>query len=481
MSPEEAATPILVAKRQHKKSRNGCSQCKLRKVKCDEKKPLCRNCAKHYKDIEKCDFATSQNEPRIVPTRPLLTIKKAASTARKPLKDVLLFGLGSGIDPFECYPNSNVPNTQLLMHHYFQNFNNKTYPVHLDHEAFPIMQSVWRLAADDPVLFHATLQLSALDLELLRGGDREAQTKFLLNKECISLLRERVEDPVLGLSDQTIASVLFLIIVEFERSNFRMVEMHVNGLKRMVKLRGGLEEIRETNHMLANLIFGITLTVTTELQFIPETPFVPMSVDTMELAPNLRLFRFDNADLAKGHAQILRLLRYMTNLADMTWPHNAAPSKCSEILARVLALPVPVDEGPLVASVSESMRVASVALCFMPWKNNYPSPELMLNTMMHKLRLALGPLLSLSGGNHTLLPWLLSTGALVSELPERDWFIGHLVPVVTAMRIRSWEEMKSHLTKVLWMEYFCEVPFREIWEVVETKRNDLGLVDLDVW
>lgn len=60
---------------------------------------------------------TSQNELRIVPTRPLLTIKKVASTARKPLKDVLLFGPGSGIDPFECYPNSNIPNTQILMHH----------------------------------------------------------------------------------------------------------------------------------------------------------------------------------------------------------------------------------------------------------------------------------------------------------------------------------------------------------------------------
>lgn len=101
--------------------------------------------------------------------------------------------------------------------------------------------------------------------------------------------------------------------------------------------------------------------------------------------------------------------------------------------------------------------------------------------MMHKLKLALGPLLSLSGGNHTLLPWLLSTGALISEPPERNWYIGHLVPVVTAMRIRSWAEMKPHLTKVLWMEYFCEVPFRELWEVVDAKRKDLDLVDLDVW
>ncbi|KAK6858738.1 hypothetical protein PG995_005302 [Apiospora arundinis] len=42
------------SRRSHPKSRTGCKTCKLRKVKCDEKKPKCGNCIKHNAD---CDFA----------------------------------------------------------------------------------------------------------------------------------------------------------------------------------------------------------------------------------------------------------------------------------------------------------------------------------------------------------------------------------------------------------------------------------------
>lgn len=105
-------------------------------------------------------------------------------------------------------------------------------------------------------MFHATLQLSALDLEILKGEDDGTRPMLLLKKECIRLLRERVGDPVLSVSDHTIGSVLALSIVEFERGDFRGVRMHIEGLKRMVKIRGGLGAIRSTNPMLANLIFG---------------------------------------------------------------------------------------------------------------------------------------------------------------------------------------------------------------------------------
>lgn len=69
------------------------------------------------------------------------------------------------------------------------------------------------MAGHDQVLFHATLQLSAFDLENLTGEETKTRPKLLLDKECIRLLRERVEDPILGISDQTIASVLFLMII----------------------------------------------------------------------------------------------------------------------------------------------------------------------------------------------------------------------------------------------------------------------------
>ncbi|KIW03591.1 uncharacterized protein PV09_05345 [Verruconis gallopava] len=46
MAPDAEANPPLRTRkrRAHKKSRNGCRNCKLRRVKCDETKPSCKNC-----------------------------------------------------------------------------------------------------------------------------------------------------------------------------------------------------------------------------------------------------------------------------------------------------------------------------------------------------------------------------------------------------------------------------------------------------
>jgi hypothetical protein len=45
------------------------------------------------------------------------------------------------------------------------------------------------------------LALVHLILEALQGEGQSLKSTLLLNKECISLLRQRVEDPVLGVSD----------------------------------------------------------------------------------------------------------------------------------------------------------------------------------------------------------------------------------------------------------------------------------------
>ncbi|KAJ2994997.1 hypothetical protein NUW58_g1398 [Xylaria curta] len=39
-----------------RKSRHGCRTCKQRKIKCDEARPVCGNCAKRYYDVERCDY-----------------------------------------------------------------------------------------------------------------------------------------------------------------------------------------------------------------------------------------------------------------------------------------------------------------------------------------------------------------------------------------------------------------------------------------
>ncbi|KAI1421118.1 hypothetical protein F5Y12DRAFT_787737 [Xylaria sp. FL1777] len=53
MSEQQLTVSLRVRLR---KSRHGCQTCKRRKIKCDEARPVCGNCARRYYDIEKCDY-----------------------------------------------------------------------------------------------------------------------------------------------------------------------------------------------------------------------------------------------------------------------------------------------------------------------------------------------------------------------------------------------------------------------------------------
>ncbi|KAL5318805.1 hypothetical protein ACEPPN_013872 [Leptodophora sp. 'Broadleaf-Isolate-01'] len=191
--------------------------------------------------MDKCDFSaaahgSTTSQDYVSAARPQ---KKPKPVRQSPFVD-LLSSPGSGIDPFKSCPSSNIPDAELFMHHYFSNFKSKSFPMALGYQEKPFLQTWWSMASDNPAMFSATLQLSAFDLEVMQGNKGTQRSKLLLKKECISLLRKRVEDPILG----------------FERGNLKMVKMHVEGLKRMVSIRGGLDAIRATNPVLTNLIFG---------------------------------------------------------------------------------------------------------------------------------------------------------------------------------------------------------------------------------
>ncbi|KAH8657661.1 hypothetical protein BX600DRAFT_467965 [Xylariales sp. PMI_506] len=51
----------MVTRRSHKKSHTGCAQCKQRKIKCDETRPVCRGCIK--REIQ-CDYMTPSTAQR---------------------------------------------------------------------------------------------------------------------------------------------------------------------------------------------------------------------------------------------------------------------------------------------------------------------------------------------------------------------------------------------------------------------------------
>jgi len=200
------------------------------------------------------------------------------------------------------------------------------------------------------------------------------------------------------------------------------------------------------------------MVVMTEPVFGPDTPEPLEPFPEWDSDP--RLFSFESLGVAKAHAKLLRSLEFITTQTSISWPSCPDSPTCADVLIRLANLAVPSKEGPLVASVSECCRIAAVLLCVMPY-NAYPSHDLLINAQLHKLKASLETLLLLVPPDHALLPWLLSVGGILSPPLERKWFIGHLVITVSELNIKSWEEMKSHLVKAIWVEPICEVPFRD--------------------
>ncbi len=105
----------------------------------------------------------------------------------------------------------------------------------------------------------------------------------------------------------------------------------------------------------------------------------------------------------------------------------------------------------------------------------------MINVQLHKLKANLEIMLQAGATGHPLLPWILISGGIFAQQPERGWFIGQLISVTSDMGIYAWTEIVPYLESVIYIEYFCELPFKQLWDEVVAKRNDLDVIDLDVW
>lgn len=89
----------------------------------------------------------------------------------------------------------------------------RPFPWHPDSQTNPRAKYWLPLVWTDNLLFHVMLQQSALSLETLGPGSTDFRSKDL-RTECISLLRNRVQDAALSTSDGTISAVALLVALE---------------------------------------------------------------------------------------------------------------------------------------------------------------------------------------------------------------------------------------------------------------------------
>ncbi|KAH6709272.1 hypothetical protein BKA61DRAFT_116775 [Leptodontidium sp. MPI-SDFR-AT-0119] len=274
-----------VPQRAHKKSTTGCKACKVRKVKCDEQKPVCRRCQVHFKNITSCDYESSRpskrSEPPAAvqfvatePTEPTLNKLSLRASSRsldissenaqrgltliclqnsgsKPdcctcpchhpeFTNLLLdavFGVCRICDPFSVLPAKSTPRVHALMHHWTTTLALFPTQIHSQYCTNPTWLSA---AIANPTLFNTTLYVASVHDAGLHGC-RDTVESLFYKAQTIQVLNEALRNPAQAVSDETLSAVLLLTHIVSIIGEPEEVETHLNGLRQMINLRGGIQ------------------------------------------------------------------------------------------------------------------------------------------------------------------------------------------------------------------------------------------------
>jgi Fungal specific transcription factor domain len=123
--------------------------------------------------------------------------------------------------------------------------------------------------------------------------------------------------------------------------------------------------------------------------------------------------------------------------------------------------------------ISESARYAILLHVFSPWRGLPPDGTLTINYLMHRLISSLKALLLTPNYSHNIFVlWMFSAGGVSAlNMPERAWFVGHLVEMTEEMGINTWEEMKACVSRGIWHERLTGHSYRKVWDEIEEKKS----------
>lgn len=101
----------------------------------------------------------------------------------------------------------------------------------------------------------------------------------------------------------------------------------------------------------------------------------------------------------------------------------------------------------------------------------------MLHTLVRDLKSSLSFAMQARDMPKHLLLWLLSVGGITAHsMPERAWYVGHLMVVITDLGIQTWEAMRQNLVMLAFHDNFCDVSFNALWKEAKQKQEALTLV-----
>ncbi|KAF4632435.1 hypothetical protein G7Y89_g5703 [Cudoniella acicularis] len=197
------------------------------------------------------------------------------------------------------------------------------------------------LAVTDAALFHCLLCGAALHRDVTIGKP-ESIARFKHLKEAVHLINTQLQDPGKQISDSTIVSVAHLADYGCMADNYAEWKIHINGLQRMVQLRGGFKALsqdlqskiyRYSNFLImpkfrfvnipfrADIAGSIASLSKPRFTTITNAPYTPLDTDLPPLSPGFQhILKTTNDTLPTNLITILHQFQYLNSLLTQTPP-----------------------------------------------------------------------------------------------------------------------------------------------------------------
>ncbi|KAJ4311788.1 hypothetical protein N0V94_007769 [Neodidymelliopsis sp. IMI 364377] len=242
-------------------------------------------------------------------------------------------------------------------------------------------------------------------------------------------------------------SVVTLAAIEYGKGNVDVSTMHIDGVKRMVQMRGGINKVKVASPLTARMVSCVTSSSLDNAQLDPEI---------RDTACRLRLL-FDSRQFSLTS----------TDIHDLT---------CFVVHKLLLWHPSALIDGYLhEPMLSQSLQHALVLYMLMVQGPTYFSHAGLQYTTVLKLRSYLEHTwCSLLPSHDALALWLLSVGMVAADgMPSCGWFMTQAHIAAKALEVQGWSDLVARLQDVIWLDSPTITPlfqrkWDEIWVITTT-------------
>ncbi|KAI6779227.1 uncharacterized protein J7T54_007754 [Emericellopsis cladophorae] len=360
---------------------------------------------------------------------------------------------------------TGVPHMQHLIYRAFTIVKPSTYKIEVIVADDPRNNMLcFPALASNPALLHSVCFFAQAFHDTSKKSSLSplAQTHLTM---ALVYLQKSLVDSVAATSEATMSTVVSLATAAAILGDLDSLQKHVDGLSRMIELRGGLDTLEPGNFIVlkaTRLDFGLAMATGAHLRFTPKNlswdPVIAQGVHADQLT-ELAMLRPELDTRLLNIWADLRVFARAANDATSSgvkMPHDLFHRLSSAIPARLIALKDACRSSP----VSELLRLAMIAF---------------MKTILVQIE-GLGPRLTALAADlkeiflakpscpSDLLLWVLftSTISIFENLGDHEWLVSALGKTLSELGLRTWPSTRNALKHFLWIDFLHNRPGQDV-------------------